>query len=218
MYKNNRTLKILYKCIKANTSAIWAAYAAHTTNYSTHLLTTPKKTKEPRATQNSLPFGKWRFRGGKRSEARTEAEMCQTERATIRLGRRTREEIKTQKWDWIDSPEIPDRGVGHQNRRPPFGGDGAERKLEAGQGNIDGCLTNHSHGQIWCSLAPCVTKSMQNERTGYGWTRWSVFRWILRPRYLTAAFCLLNKTHLGKCMYVVTLKLPTRSLIRISAV
>ena len=35
------------------------AYAAHTTKYSTHLLTAQKN--KTRATQKRLPFGKWRF-------------------------------------------------------------------------------------------------------------------------------------------------------------
>ena len=50
MGKNNGKLKILYKCIKANTSNM-AAYAAHTTNQpSTHLLAAQQNkshTKEP---------------------------------------------------------------------------------------------------------------------------------------------------------------------------
>ena len=67
-----------------------AAYAAHTTNENTHLLTA----KKIRGTQNSLdiPFGKWRFR---EKEVRTngpKAEKDKTERATG-LGRRTKEEI-----------------------------------------------------------------------------------------------------------------------------
>ena len=56
-FLKNRKLKILYKCVKANTSAIMVAYAAHTTNYSTHRLTARKQTKI-RATQTeSLTFG-----------------------------------------------------------------------------------------------------------------------------------------------------------------
>ena len=49
-------VKILYKCIKANTSAIWQHYAAHTTNY--RLLTSQNKqkvkshTKEPYLSEN----------------------------------------------------------------------------------------------------------------------------------------------------------------------
>ena len=39
-----------------------AAYAAHTTTKNTHLLTAQNKTKKIRATQKSLPSGKWRFR------------------------------------------------------------------------------------------------------------------------------------------------------------
>ena len=39
-----------------------AAYAAHTTDYVTHLLTAQKKKKKPRATQKSVPFGKRRKR------------------------------------------------------------------------------------------------------------------------------------------------------------
>ena len=53
MDKNNRKLQILYKYIKANTSAIWQ----HT------LHTCPNRSKKPpRSTQKIIPFGKWRFR------------------------------------------------------------------------------------------------------------------------------------------------------------
>ena len=47
MDKNNHKLKILYKLIKANTSATWhAAYAAHATNKHAHLLTAQKQQKQ----------------------------------------------------------------------------------------------------------------------------------------------------------------------------
>ena len=39
-----------------------AAYAVHNHQLSTHLLTAQIKNKKTRATQKSLPFGKWRFR------------------------------------------------------------------------------------------------------------------------------------------------------------
>ena len=54
-----------------------------------HLLTA-----QTRATQKSLPFGKWRFRakGGQGNGSTAEKDKSKTERAT-ELGRRTREEI-----------------------------------------------------------------------------------------------------------------------------
>ena len=52
MDQNNRKLKILYIYCH-----IMAAYAAHTANQNTHLLTAHTH-KKPRSTQRSLPFGK----------------------------------------------------------------------------------------------------------------------------------------------------------------
>ena len=72
--KNNRKFKILYKFIKASTSAIW--------QHMLHIPPTkdsPKRSnnKPTRATQKSLPFGKWRFR-----EKEVGEKKDKTERAT----------------------------------------------------------------------------------------------------------------------------------------
>ena len=68
MDKYNRKLKILYKCIKANNiSAVWQHMLYIPPTKILRLLTTQTKTKTKRATQKNLPFGDWRFRGGKRS-------------------------------------------------------------------------------------------------------------------------------------------------------
>ena len=46
MYKNNRKLQILYKCIKTNASAIWQ-HMLHIPPKNTHLLTAQKTNQEP---------------------------------------------------------------------------------------------------------------------------------------------------------------------------
>ena len=46
MDKNNLKLKILYKCIKANVSAIWQ-HMLHIPPTHTHLVTAEKKSQEP---------------------------------------------------------------------------------------------------------------------------------------------------------------------------
>ena len=61
MDKNNCKLKILYKWIKANTSAIWH-HMLHIPPIKILISQTLKQTKKTRATQKSLPFGKWRSR------------------------------------------------------------------------------------------------------------------------------------------------------------
>ena len=97
-----------------------AAYAAHTINYNTHLLTTKKtKNKQTRATQKSLPFGKRKFREKRGQENGPKAEKDTIQRATG-LGRRSkRGDIA--KWDQTESHEIPDRGKKSEISRPPFG-------------------------------------------------------------------------------------------------
>ena len=50
---------------------------AHTTNQNTHLLTALKK-EIKRATQKSLPFGKWKLWGKRSQENRPKAENDKT--------------------------------------------------------------------------------------------------------------------------------------------
>ena len=114
MNKRNRKLKILYKCIKANTSAIiMAAYAAHTTNYSTHSLLATQTKQKTRATQKILPFGKWRF---KENEVRRMGQKQKLIRQKERqdFAEEKREEIYIEKWDKTDSPERFQTGGRHQ--------------------------------------------------------------------------------------------------------
>ena len=86
MDENNHKLKTVIKMHKGH----MAVYAAHTTNKSTHILTTQKN--KTRATQKSQPFRNWRFRIKRGQENGPKAEKDKTEIATG-LGRRTREEI-----------------------------------------------------------------------------------------------------------------------------
>ena len=79
-----------------------AAYAAHTTNYSTHLLTTKKKEKT-RATQKNLPFGKRRFR----------------EKELRRMGqkqKRVRQKEQKNKRGYIEKWDQTDQTLGFQTR------------------------------------------------------------------------------------------------------
>ena len=68
-----------------------AAYAAHTTNYNTHLLTAQIK-KKTRATQKSPPFRKWKFRENQIRRIAQKQKKDKTQKSTG-LGRRTREDI-----------------------------------------------------------------------------------------------------------------------------
>ena len=77
--KNNHKLKILYKCIKANTSTTWQhimLHIPHQLKYSSpnRLKDTPKN--------KSLSFGKWRFREQEFGRMGQKQERGKTERAT----------------------------------------------------------------------------------------------------------------------------------------
>ena len=99
MDKNNRKVKILYKCIKANTNPIW--------QHNTHLLTAKTKIKQEPHKRGYLSKN-WGFREKQfRRMGQKQKKVSKTERATG-LGRRTRGDIE--KWDQTDSPEISDRG------------------------------------------------------------------------------------------------------------
>ena len=88
MDKNICKLKILYKRIKLPYGSICCTY--HQLKYSSDR---SNKNKKTRATQKSLPIGKWRFREKEVTAGEwPKAEKDKTERATG-LGRRTREEI-----------------------------------------------------------------------------------------------------------------------------
>ena len=102
---NNCKLKILYKCHMA-------AYAAHTTNKSTHFLTA-QKTKT-RATQKSLPGGLGKKRSGEWAKSRTEKD---------RKSKRTRQKYKRAEIEKIELTALRSRQGGDiGNPRPPFGG------------------------------------------------------------------------------------------------
>ena len=80
--ENNRNLKISYKCIKANTGCHMAAYAAHTTNKNTHLLTA-KNTHKKQVSHKRATFRKMEFQGKRISQDNgPKAEKDKTERAT----------------------------------------------------------------------------------------------------------------------------------------
>ena len=82
-----------------------AAYAAHTINQNTHLLTAKKNTTKNHTKEPT--FRKRDVMGGKRQDNVSRAERDKTERATG-LGRRTKEEIYIETWDQTGSPEISD--------------------------------------------------------------------------------------------------------------
>ena len=89
----------------------------HQQSTCSHLL--PAQKNKTRATQKSLPFGKWRFR-----ETRS-GEWAKSRKGSDRNSERTRRKNKRgdiEKWDQTNSPEIPDRGFPIRNPRPPFGG------------------------------------------------------------------------------------------------
>ena len=110
MDKNNRKLKLLYKYIQANTSAI-CQHMLHIPPTKVHISQPLKKTTttkpQTRATQKSLQFGKWRLRKKKSGE------WAQNRNRSDSKSNRTREKNKTgdmEKWDQTESLEIPDRG------------------------------------------------------------------------------------------------------------
>ena len=83
------------------------AYAAHTTNLNTHLLTVPKKKKSH--TKEPL-FRTMEVKGKRSQENGPKAQTDETAERATGLGRRTKQEIYIETWDQTDSPEIPDRG------------------------------------------------------------------------------------------------------------
>ena len=87
MDKNKRKLKILYKCMNTNTT-ITSAICQHKLKYSS-----PNRSnkQETRATQKSLPFGKWRFRG---KQIRRMGHKQKRIRQKLRKSNRTRQKNK----------------------------------------------------------------------------------------------------------------------------
>ena len=91
---------------------------AHTTNQSTHLLSA--QTKKTRATQNSLPFGKRRFR---EKEVRR---MGQKQKRSNRTYRQKNERGDIEKWDQTDSLRFQTS----ETPRSPFGGRQIDRQTD----------------------------------------------------------------------------------------
>ena len=85
-----------YRTIPASYGSRHTSYAAHTINQNAHILTAQKK--KTRATQKSLPIGKWRSGKKKSEKDRKEHRTRQkNERGDVEM------------WDQTESSEIPER-------------------------------------------------------------------------------------------------------------
>ena len=91
MDKNNRKLKILYKCIMANTSAIWQR-TLHVSPTEVPISYTLKNKTKTKSHTKEPTFRKLQVQGKRGQENGPKARKGKTEKATG-LGRRTREVI-----------------------------------------------------------------------------------------------------------------------------
>ena len=86
-----------------------AAYAAHITPTKV-LISQPLKTKQnQKRAQKSIPFRKWRFRGGKVKRMGQNQERIRQKEYQNKAEKQKGRYIYIEKWDQTESPEIPDR-------------------------------------------------------------------------------------------------------------